>query len=843
MSSAPANEARPLPAAGATNTGPAPAAGRAECFHCGLPVPPGLDLSVVVGGGPRPMCCAGCAAVAQAIVDNHLEAYYRHRTAPADRAFSPVPGVLEELAIYDNAGVQKSFVRAEDGDRREAALVLEGITCAACIWLNEKHLAALPGVAEVNINYATHRARIAWDESRIRLSEILAAVAAIGYRAYPYDPGRSQQVLEKERRDYLRRIGVAGALGMQVMLLAVALYSGAWSGMDEGMREFFRRASLLLCLPVLVYSAQPFFASAWIDLRRGRAGMDVPVSLGIALAFAASTWAAVTGEGEVYFDSVVMFVFFLLGARFLELLARRKAALASESLVRMLPATAHRLTGEDAARTETVPVAELVPGERVLVRPGENVPADGVIVEGSSGIDESVLTGEHLPRVRRAGDEVTGGAVNIENPLVVEVRRTGPDTVLSGIVRLLERAQGEKQHLALAAERIAGWFVGALLLVAAVTAAYWWQAAPDRWLAITVAVLVVTCPCALSLATPAAAAAATGALISRGLLTTRGHALETLAQATHFVFDKTGTLTSGRPELTHVLPFGEVSEERCLRLAAALETWSEHPLAQAVRERAGEAPLPAASGVRAVAGGGVTGSVEGGALHVGSPDFIRRKTGLEAPAGMVARHEEGGRTIALLATDAGVLAALVFADTIRPGAKSLVSMLRAQAKTVIMLTGDAAPAARHVADRLGIDHFEAGLSPAQKLEYVEMLAASGAVVAMCGDGVNDAPVLGAAHVSIAMGNASPLSAAGADMILLSEDIGQVGHAVRTARKTLRIIRENLAWALSYNAVAVPAAVAGLVAPWMAALGMSLSSLVVVGNSLRLARGGKRSGQD
>jgi Cu2+-exporting ATPase len=812
----------------------AAAAPPASCFHCGLPLPPGAEFGVVIGGARRPMCCRGCAAVAQAIVDGGLADYYRHRTAAAPTGRELVPAFLREAAVYDHPAVQKSFVRAEGEHVREAALILEGITCAACVWLNERHLAALPGVVSVHVNYATHRMRVRWDERRLKLSDILAAVARIGYLAHPYDPGRSQQLLERERKTMLRRLGLAGVMAAQVMVLAEALYPvlGADAGAESEFAGFFYWVSLLLTLPVLAYSATPFFQGAWNDLKHWRAGMDVPVALGVLGAFSASLWTTVTREGVAYYDSVTMFVFFLLGGRYFELRARTRAAEAAESLVRAVPATATRL-GADGTET-VVAVAELAPGDTVLVRPGETVPADGAVVAGRSSVDESLLTGESLPVTKDIGARVVGGAINVESPLTVHLTQVGADTVLAAILRLLDRAQTEKPRLARLADRAAAWFTGAVLVTAALTALWWWRHDPALWLPITVAVLVITCPCALSLATPTALTAATGALTRAGLLVTRGHALETLARATHFVFDKTGTLTEGRLKLLETRVLSTRTVDECLRLAGALERHSEHPVARALRA-AVAGPLPAATDVHNLPGAGLHGAIHGETYCIGTPAFVRERAGAAVDESLLASLRAAGGTVVILASRAGPLAAFVLGDTLRPEARALVAALKARNKQVLLLTGDHEQAARRVAAELGIDAIAWELSPADKLARGRALQERGAVVATVGDGVNDAPLLAGASVSIAVGGAADVAAASADMILLAPRLDALRAGLDTAGRTLAVVRQNLGWAVAYNFIAVPAAVLGFVTPWLAALGMSASSLLVVANSLRLLR--------
>ena len=836
------------------------------CFHCGLPVGSSY-LAVYIGGTAREMCCAGCQAVAQAIVDGGLERYYEHRESMPASAAQAVPPQLAQLLLYDDPSVQASFVRpvgtarrsgagAEDlEDEREAALLIEGITCGACVWLTERTLERVPGVTRVEVNYATRRARVRWNAAQGSLSTILAAVAAIGYRASPYDASRMDDLHRRERKRALARLAIAGLGMMQVMMYAVPVWL-AGGDMTGDVDILMRWAGLILTLPVLIYSAAPIFGSAWRDLRVRRVGMDVPVAIGIAGAFAASVHATLTGTGDVYFDSVTMFVFLLLGARFLESQVRARAARATDALARLIPATATRLPAWPAQQPEeTVPVAHLRTGDVVLVRPGERIPADGHVLDGTAEVDEALITGESLPVLRGAGSSVTGGAVNLVTPLVMKVGRIGEQTVLAGIVRLLDRAAAEKPPLAALADRVAAQFVLGLLLVAAGTALWWGWHDPARALWITVAVLVITCPCALSLATPAALAAAASGLARAGLLPTRGHAIETLARASVFVFDKTGTLTTGRLRVSAFLPTPDapLSSQALLRRVAALEQRSEHPIGLALVAHARQAavgivegvPAPGVEALRHVPGGGVEGVVDGQLLRLGTPAFVAALSGapaVPAASGPLAAMQRG-ETRVLLGDARGVLATFLLADQLRPGARELVAGLHATGATVILLSGDQPETVASVASALGIGgdamHVRGAMSPEAKVAFVRDLQADGAVVAMFGDGVNDAPVLAQAQVSIAPASATQVAQAAADMVWLARgehaDMRSLLDGIAMARRTLRVIRGNLLWAGAYNLVAVPLAMAGLVTPWVAALGMSASSLLVVGNAMRLLR--------
>jgi len=791
------------------------------CFHCGLPVPDGAHYPIQFEGETRQACCHGCQAVAQTIIDSGQGAYYTHRTVlPATPREAEAE--LAQLGLYDLPEIQESFVRVEAEHIREAALILENIVCAACIWLNERHIAGLPGVLSVEINYTTRRARVRWDNSRIQLSEILKAVSDIGYIAHPFDPGRSDDIYKRERNTAIKRLAIAGLGMMQVMMYALPSYTA--TDMTDDIRLLMRWASLVLTIPVVLYSARPFFIGAWRDLRRRSLGMDVPVALGVGTAFVASIYATFSGHGAVYFDSVTMFIFLLLTGRFLEMNARRRAGAAVEELVKLIPAATTRLPNWPARDEEQVPVARLVVGDHLLVRPGETLPADGVVVEGDSAVSEAMLTGESLPVTKTVHSKVVGGSLNQASPLVVRVDRLGADTRLASIVRLLDRAQSEKPRIGQLADRAAAWFVGLLLLITVVVGIVWYVIDPSKVLWIVVSILVVTCPCALGLATPAALTTATGRLTRLGLLTTHGHALETLARATDLVFDKTGTLTQGRLSVRRVIALNGRSETEVSALAAALEAGSEHPIAKAFREATTSANT--ASQIRNTPGRGVEGTINGLTYRLGSPRFA-------APDHTPPEAADGASWVAL-AEGTELIAWFALADTPRADAAAALAALSQQGLRLHLLSGDAEGAVKSTAQQLGIADWHAGALPEDKLAIVKSLQSEGRIVAMVGDGINDAPVLAGAQVSIAMGEGADVAQAAADMVMLGSRLATLADGVALARKTQRIIRQNLGWALAYNLVAIPAAALGHVTPWMAGIGMSVSSLLVVLNALRLS---------
>jgi Cu2+-exporting ATPase len=623
---------------------------------------------------------------------------------------------------------------------------------------------------------------------------------------------------------------------MQVMMIAVALYAGRFHGMQQTFRSFFHWASLLLVIPVIAYAAIPFFRGAWRDVSRSRLSMDVPVALGIGLAFSGSVAATIGGQGEVYYDSVVMFVFLLLVARYGEFLARRRNAYVAESLGHAVPAVATRLIAATAGESQqVVPIAELRLSDRVLVRPGERIPCDGTVVDGVSTVDESLLTGESRPAVKQSGHRVVGGTLNLEGPLEMTVQALGADTVLWRVLELVDRAQAEKPRLAQLADRAAGVVVAGVLVLAISVGGYWWQVDPQRWLPITVAVLVATCPCALSLATPTAITAATSALARLGVLVTRAAALEALAKATHVVFDKTGTLTRGEAILLEVRAFSDVRSWECMRIAAALAQRSEHPFARSLLAASGKIELPRATEVRRVPGAGLRGFIDGNTYWLGAPRFVFAQTGLKVQPDAMAELDRTGRSVVLLADRTAIRCAFWFGDEVRSGGRSLIRQLCARGLQVSLFSGDAMRPVRRVGETVGIEDMAHGLTPEDKLERVGALQRAGAVVVMVGDGVNDAPVLSKAHVSVAMGRGTEAARAPPDLILMTEELSQLPAAIDIAQRTRTVIRQNLAWALGYNLLILPVAAVGHVRPWMAALGMSLSSLLVVTNALRLMK--------
>ncbi|MGE6124351.1 heavy metal translocating P-type ATPase [Aeromonas rivipollensis] len=791
------------------------------CFHCGEPVSTGSDFTLEIKGIVQPMCCPGCQAVAQTILECGLASYYEHRTAPGIKG-ELVPSELAALTHYDLAEVQQEFV-TETGTLREIQLSVEGLTCAACAWLIERHLMGLPGLHYVNVNTTTHRARIKWDPDRLSLSDILKGFAKIGYRAYPFQTHSQEALYAREVRSYMFRMALAGLGSMQVMMCAVALYMDLFISVEEEFMIYFKWISLLLSTPIMIYSAQPFYAGAWRSLRQGHLSMDVSVSLALIGAFVASIWATVFNTGEVYYDSITMFVFFLLLGRLLELRARRKASESSSNLARLVPIMATRI---DADGEHEVAAKTLRVGDRVRVLAGATLPADGIITLGQASLNEAMLTGEQLPLLKQAGDPVFAGTINTDAPLEIRVSHPIEESRLAQIMRLQDHALDDKPAIAQLADVLSRHFILVLLLIAAAVWTFWHFHDPERAFWVTLSVLVATCPCALSLATPTALTSATAHLTRSGILLRRGHVLDVLTRANRIVMDKTGTLTTGNISLVGVQPLAELGEDECLAITRALEAYSEHPIARAFRSQGAEdAMLPAANEVTPVIGHGIQGRIAGKHYRIGSARWLALADEQEATQGLAI----------YLADETGPLARFTLADTVRADAGALIQAFKAAGLQTTILTGDSSPQADAVARELGVDELVKGVTPDGKLAYLKAREAAGDISIMVGDGINDAPVLAGAHASFAMAGGTDLAKNSADAILLADDLSRLLTARALALRTRRIIQENFAWSIGYNLLVLPLAASGWLPPYLAAAGMSLSSLIVVTNSMRLNR--------
>ena len=811
-----------------------------HCFHCGEPNPSNSLFNVIINGEKQTMCCPGCEAVAQTIVESGLSSYYEHRTEVANKGESLIPDELQQLKHYDIEQIQSDFIK-KSGSTTEITLTVEGISCAACAWLIEKQLRFLPGLMFVNVNTTLNRAVIRWDNEQLVLSQILQQIQKIGYKAYPFQVNQQELFYTQQAKSYLRRLGLAGLATMQVMMFAIALYADFFSGMEQEFITYFRWVSFILATPVLLYSAQPFYANAWRNIRNKTLGMDIPISIALLGAYSASSYATIVGHGEVYFESVSMFTFLLLLGRLLELRARRKASETSSNLLRLLPAMVTVLENENGLITHQLfPAKTLIPGQHILVKPGETIAIDGKIIDGQGNIEESMLTGEHLPVFKKPTDSVYAGTVNVSSVLTIEVVKVGNNTLISDIIQLQNSAQENKPRIEVMADTVSRYFVGALLVVATLTYISWSMIDADQAFWITLSVLVATCPCALSLATPTALTCATAQLNKQGILIKQHHVLETVNKIQHVVFDKTGTLTQGDFKLLSTQLFQpnikqvnvkqqkdqtQYTQQLCIDLAANLETNSEHPIAIAFTKLQSQVltlksieNIPS-QGLQAIWHDGSTQHK----IKLGHAKFCEIEHSLQSKELLI-----------YLTIDNKLAAIFELGDKVRESAFELVDFCKKKGLMTTMLTGDISNKSEEVANQLHIENVVKGVSPQQKLAYIQELQQSQQIM-MIGDGINDAPVLAGAHVSVALSSGTDIAKNSADVILLGSDLQKISLLTINAKQTTRIIKENLGWAIAYNLLIVPLAVMGLVPPYIAVLGMSFSSLIVVSNSLRLLK--------
>jgi P-type Cu2+ transporter len=819
------------------------------CDHCMLPV---TDRDAVYDDHPagrKVFCCRACNAIYRMIQEEGFGDFYRKR-------YWSSPGIPEVLKSGgESADVAQSgepgsadFIR-EDGDIREADLVIDGIRCASCIWLNELVLERTEGVISARINFATHRAVVRWDSKTINLARILSRLRSIGYVALPYSVSAHDEALQRQGRDLLIRLGTAFFFSMQLMLYSIALYAGFFQGIDPMTKKWLEAAAFGVSTPVLFYSGGPFLAGAWRGIRNRALNMDVLISIGALAAYGVSIAHMLFG-GEVYFDTAAMIITLVLLGRYLEHAARRSASQAVGKLLSLQPREARVVRG---AERRMVPVSEVVKGDHLEVRPGERIARDGTVLEGVSEADESLVTGESKPVDKEPGSSVIGGTMNGLGVLLMEVTRTGQETVLAQIIRLVENAQSAAAPIQRLADRVSAYFIPVILAVAAATFGYWsMQGGGNSAAAMlsAVSVLVIACPCALGLATPVAILAGTGRAARRGILIKGGDVLERMRAVRVVVFDKTGTLTTGKMGVEEVWSVGskigmrnaecgvrnEERESELLQLAASAEQASEHLLGAAIVNHAkdqGVELLPAGD-FRALPGQGVRATVDGKRIFVGKKEMLGGE-GVHIPSDAeeaAQQLEEQGMTVVFVARAGKLIGYIALMDAPRSEASATVNRFKKLGMDVMMITGDNEATAHVVASGMGIEKVLAGVLPGGKADAVRQIRRQGKAVAMVGDGINDAPALAAADVGIAMSSGSDVAIESAGVVLVRRDLETAVEAFEISRKTLRIIKQNLFWAFFYNVAAVPLAVSGMLVPVVAAAAMVVSSVSVVTNSLR-----------
>lgn len=780
-----------------------------ECQHCGAPVPPGM---AALASPATVFCCEGCAAASQWIMAADLGDYYRLRSESGAR----VTADGHDASVWDRDDLLQTHV-LELAGLREITVLTDSMRCPACAWLIDRALAREPGVTEASANAVTGRIRIRWDPRIAPLSRPLSRLQSLGYRPFLAMGEAREGARREERNRDLLRLGVAGLGAMQAMMFAEALFLDTSGQMPGATRDFLRWVTFLVSSPVVWYAGWPFIAGALRELSHRRPGMDTLIAGSTLLAYFASLVETIRGGPHVWYDAAVMFVFLLSAARLLESRARRLASAQVEVLARATPVFATR---EDASGSrECIALPSLRTGDVVCVAAGDVVPADGTLLHERGSFEEALLTGESTPVDRLAGDRVFAGTVCRQFPVRLRVTETGSATRLSQIARLVEQAQSHRPAIAMLADRLSGRFFYVVLASAAATWLAWHFSEPSRAFEVALAVLAVSCPCALSLAVPATLAAAHGALARCGVLALDPEALPRLASATDIVFDKTGTLTDGRATLVASECFHGIDMETALAIGAALERDSGHPLARAFQQ---VQAVPNASNIEVIAGEGISGTINGEAWRLGRARFVGGKP------------DDGAVWLGC----AGVAhARFEIHDAVNPSAAQACASLRALGLQLQLSSGDSEDAVARCGQALGITGARARQSPEDKLATIHSLQHQGRRVAMVGDGINDAPVLAGADVSISMGSGAALARQSSDLVLVSDDLRQIPKAIGIARRSDAILRQNLGWALAYNLLAIPLAASGWVTPWMAALGMAASSLLVTANAMRLCRCG------
>jgi P-type Cu2+ transporter len=790
-----------------------------RCFHCDEQVPEHSNFVLSFDGAERSFCCPGCVAVADTIISQGLGDYYRFRTAKAAKA-GLVPEQLQQTN-YDNDEVLSDLSTKVDG-LQQIELSITGMSCAACAWLIEKQLRQHPAVGRVSVNSGTSRCIVSWDPATAKLSELLQSISKLGYQASPFITDSEEHQYQQEMRAYLRRLAVSGIMSMQVMMLAFGLYFGDYTGIEQQYEGYLRWVSLLLTLPVMSYAAAPFSKSAWRAMQSRQLNMDVPIVLALYYTFIASTYATITHSGEVYFESVCMFVFLLQLGKFFEFRARKQARDATSNLLKIMPVTAWLWDGTEPIATSA---RRLAAGDLILVKAGETVPADGLVQSGLSSVDESMLTGEYRAVAKHSGDVVLAGSVNHDGVLIIEVNKALTQSRLGQIISLQQQTLHQKPQLIERTDKIARFFVQRLLIVASLTFAVWYfYIDADRAFWVTLSVLVATCPCALSLATPTAITCALARLNRKGILIKNQQVLEFLPNLTKVFFDKTGTLTQGRFSIRQLeLKTSAYTEAQVLDLAANIEAYSEHPIARAFTpHRLNQLQV---SQVELQIGAGISAIWQHFdqrlCVRIGNADFCNQPLDTSWQV--------------FITIDDQLVAQIALADQLRPELAKLFPQLQSLDIGFGILTGDSSNQADDIADQYGIQTLHKSCTPEDKVKFIQQAAAAGDIVLMVGDGINDSPSFHAAHVSVALDSGTDLSKNQADVVLLHNDLSMLAELISAAKMAKKVVRQNLLWAVGYNLVIIPLAVCGFVSPYVAVIGMSFSSLLVVSNSLRLLK--------
>jgi Cu2+-exporting ATPase len=788
------------------------------CFHCHESIPEGIDIHANINGKQHKMCCHGCKAVAEFISDEGYCDFYDYRgdSKPANKAEIAQKKWLQ----YDESVSFKTFSKQLKDSTYQVSIRLEGMYCSACGWLIDKHLRQLEGINEVKLNSITKIVRVEFDLKKIKLSQILTALNFLGYKPIVSHEQDSQEIVSQERKNALKRLIVSGLGMMFIMTLSVPLYSGEYNGIDPQIRRFFELVSLLVATVVFFYAGSAFIQNAIRDLRNKHLGMDVPVALSISLAYGVSVWNVFTHSGHtIYFDSMVMFVFFLLAGRFVEMSVRHQGMSSTDALGSMIPTSIAVLRGE---KFQNIPLDNVVKGDVICVEESQTIALDGVIIDGNAKVDESMITGESIAVNRTTGDHVMAGSQIQTGSIRIKSTAIGNDTILANLSNLLENAQLQKPKTLLLVDKIASWFVAIVLILAALTAIYYAIYNPDKTLVTVLAVLVATCPCALSLATPAALTAASVRLMKSGILINNLDAISGIAKVKHWFFDKTGTLTESSMSIAKVYQLSDIPKKVLLKIAASLEHNSTHPIASAFNDYYDENIEieqfieKSDSGLQAL--------VNGDDWKIGSLNWCAQEFD---------KVITSKKVLTYLSRNNKVVAVFELENKIRKGSIELISHLKENDNYVAIISGDKEAAVTIVARMLRIGQYLGEKSPEQKINIIKYHQDQGFKTVMLGDGVNDAPVLAQSDVSISFNQGTQLARSASDLILMGNSLSSIEDLLKISHKTNRIIKQNIIWALVYNLSVTPLAMMGYLTPWMAAIGMSVSSLFVILNAKRI----------
>ena len=801
------------------------------CFHCGLPVSPGDYFDAEIEGEKQKFCCLGCQSVCKMIYQSGLQGFYQR--TPDGQLLSPPPEPPKDISLYDIDEVQSEFITSLE-EVRDIHLLVEGIHCAACVWLIERSLSHIPGIISAKPNLANRRLHVRWHNDQIKLSEIITQLSQIGYAAVPFDPETAEGAINKHNRALLLRMAFAGFAMMNLLWVSIALYTGA----DQGeFKIMFQWIGFTLATPTLFYAGWPFLKGAWTGLRQLHLGMDLPIAIGASTTYSYSIYVMISQSqvGDVYFDTVVNFIFVILVGRFLEAKSKRHAISATQRLLDLQPRVAHVIRDGE---TQAVPIRSVKLGEIVLIKPGNNIPVDGVVIEGATSVNESMLTGESSAVKKAVANKVYAGTVNIESGIQVRVESTLRNTTLGRIISLVEEAQASKAPIQCTADKIVPWFVATTLLLAGITFIYWINKDFELALMAATAVLIITCPCAFGMATPMAIAVASGLGARDGILVKNGAVLEYLSGINHFVFDKTGTLTEGKMSV-HEIYVANIEKNELLKLAAHVELFSEHSIARAIINKAKDDGIQLDTNNTANfvnrPGFGLQAEVNSQSVLLGTNAWLEQHNVEPHPVlqQRATELEQQGITCVHVAVNGKQQGLISIADKLRSDAKQLIQQLRNDNIKITLLSGDKKAVADSIARELGGMNVIAEVVPEEKDKVIQRLQQAGDKVAMIGDGVNDAPALMRADVGIAVGSGTDVSMESSDIVLLSDELTKVYMALKLSKRTLKTIKQNISISISYNIIMIPLAMMAFITPLFAAIAMPLSSLAVIGNAARI----------